>query len=301
MPQRPIPRSLRRAVLAAALLLLPLQPAAAQAPGVAPGGLAVRPVGPDEALPFLYAWARAQGDGDVAAYVASYDAARFQGVKRSPGSPEKRFDFAGWRADREPQVKQRPLVQLDFVTLTTPQPGLARVSFQQSYKLKGYEDHGRKRIDLVRGPDGKPRIAYEELETSTRGPAPRTPYREALGLQGALTASFERIKLSESDDSAVTSAVVLTLTGDAGSYALGLGSYVGVHDPDLKSKPGALTLSSWWAGAGDVLVAQLRGKPHKTLVITREEQDEGMTTKPRPRDYALLTLPPGATVTFSAK
>jgi hypothetical protein len=258
-----------------------------------PGRAAAGPLDIREVLQLLRAWTAAQQAGDVAAYLALYDAGRFQGLKRTARGGETRYDFAGWRADREPQVRKRPSVATRFETLGPPREGVQRVSFVQSFKLGKYEDHGRKHLDLARGPGGAPRIVYEELEASRPGFSGKGVHAsEVTGLAPPFRASLLVLQQSVAEDGMTTSAVVLKVAGagDAPPYVLGLGLYQEMGE--VKVTPEGLEVAGWWAGAGDVL--RVGPRKGKGLLITREEQDEGMKGTPRPADLATVTLPPGA-------
>lgn len=104
-----------------------------------------------EVARFLDRWVAAQNDGDADGYLAMYDVAVFQGVKRLAAGGKKDFDFAGWKADREAMVRGKPRVAAERVEIKTWLEGslpenTATVTFVQRWKAGTYADHGKKTL-----------------------------------------------------------------------------------------------------------------------------------------------------------
>lgn len=124
-------------------------PAASAAPAPAAAAPARAPT-PDisrariDAL--LESWLTAQNTGRFDAYSSLY-AERFQGVRRS-GEKTKRFDRAGWLADRQRMFARPMTVAISDVTVAAT-GNTANVRFTQRYSSGRYSDEGPKRMLLV--------------------------------------------------------------------------------------------------------------------------------------------------------
>lgn len=98
----------------------------------------------------LATWLKAQNGGDTATYHRLYHPRHFQGVRRTHDGKAKRFDAAGWRADREKMFKLGKLeVAADEVTVATwldadskLKPGVVITRFVQRWRGGTYADHG---------------------------------------------------------------------------------------------------------------------------------------------------------------
>jgi len=130
------------------------KPAAADAPNQA-----------DEkgAQDLLTAWLAAQNGGDFAGYQKLY-ADRFTGVRRS-GAKVRRFDRAGWMADRRRMFEKPMVVATDAVSVMA-HGAQTHLFFTQSFEQGSYKDTGRKWMALERTSAGM-RIVREEMLDST--------------------------------------------------------------------------------------------------------------------------------------
>jgi ketosteroid isomerase-like protein len=150
-------------------------PAAVNAPAVAretapPARVAPAPRAdaPDQAdrkdaEALLAAWLAAQNRGDYPAYQALY-ADRFTGVRRS-GVKIRRFDRAGWMADRTRMFK-KPMVVAAEALVVIAHGAQTHLFFTQTFEQGTYKDTGRKWMALERTAGGM-RIAREEMLDST--------------------------------------------------------------------------------------------------------------------------------------
>jgi len=114
-----------------------------------------------DVLDLLGSWVAAQNAGQFDDYEKLY-AARFTGTKRV-GTREKKFDRAGWIADRK-ALFQKPFA----VSAESPRISLAGssavVEFTQKWANASYRDSGQKQLVLLK--DQELRIASEEMKTS---------------------------------------------------------------------------------------------------------------------------------------
>jgi hypothetical protein len=129
----------------------------------------------EAARELLTKWRKAQNDHDFDAYIALYDPATFTGLKRV-GDEMKKYDFAGWRHDREGMFKSSiELATENEVTLTWNEvsrlkEGLVEVEFVQRFRSARYADHGPKRLLLWQAAPTAPwRIVSEEMLVSRAG------------------------------------------------------------------------------------------------------------------------------------
>jgi ketosteroid isomerase-like protein len=142
--------------------------AAAPDASVDAAAVAARPTPPPtladaEVRALVDAWLSAQNAGDFAAYERLY-APRFTGIRRS-GPRVRRFDRAGWVADREVMFRAAMQVAARDVTVDAS-TGVATVRLTQEFSQGAFHDVGRKEIVLVRS-GAALRIAREEMLDST--------------------------------------------------------------------------------------------------------------------------------------
>lgn len=139
----------------------------------APAGPATKEAVTAELKALLADWVSAQNGADLGKYFALYDDASFKGTKRIAKGKEKTYDFAGWRADREKLLAAKPKVAADNPQFVTWHDGkladkAATITFVQRWKAKGYADHGKKVLTLVRTDKGL-RITREEMVAASAG------------------------------------------------------------------------------------------------------------------------------------
>lgn len=156
-------------------------PPAADGPTVADAALPEAPsaVEPStsEVQGVLDAWLRAQNASDLAAYDRLY-AARFTGVRRS-GPRVRRFDRAGWMADRQAMFRASMQVAMRDVAIHAS-PDVATVRFTQDFTQERFHDSGPKELVLVRS-GGSLVIAREEMLASQLGGPATTPAEPGPG------------------------------------------------------------------------------------------------------------------------
>lgn len=109
------------------------------------------------------AWLAAQNAGDFPAYEALYGA-RFDGIRRS-GPRTRRFDRAGWMADRRTMFSRPMHVEAREVSVTAT-GSAATVRLVQSFTEGRYHDEGPKELVVVREGGGL-RIVREEMLASS--------------------------------------------------------------------------------------------------------------------------------------
>lgn len=136
--------------------------------GAADAAVEARPTPPpavaDAAVrALLDAWLTAQNAGDFAAYERLY-APRFTGIRRS-GPRVRRFDRAGWVADRQTMFRSAMQVAARDVTVDAS-TGVATVRLTQEFTQGTFHDVGRKEIVLVHNGTAL-QIAREEMLDST--------------------------------------------------------------------------------------------------------------------------------------
>ena len=117
-----------------------------------------------DAEALLADWVVAQGGGDFAGYQKFY-ADRFTGVRRS-GKKVRRFDRAGWMADRG-RMFERPMSVTVEAVQVMAHGAQTHLFFTQTFEQGTYKDTGRKWMALERATDGAFRIAREEMLDST--------------------------------------------------------------------------------------------------------------------------------------
>lgn len=117
-----------------------------------------------DAEALLAAWLAAQNQGDLAGYQKLYGE-RFTGVRRS-GARVRRFDRAGWMADRG-RMFGKPMVVAADALVVLARGSQTHLFFTQSFEQGSYKDTGRKWMALERAGDGRLLIAREEMLDST--------------------------------------------------------------------------------------------------------------------------------------
>lgn len=135
---------------------------------------APRPATPDElaaAQAFVDQWLATQNGGDFAAYQALY-AERFRGVRRT-GRAVRRFDQAGWFADRKVMFKRPMVVAADHLVAYVAGPE-RQVFFTQTWSQGRFKDVGTKNL-ILEGSGAATKIRYEELLGSRVVPATPPP------------------------------------------------------------------------------------------------------------------------------
>lgn len=141
-------------------------PAPARPPAIAPTDTAAGPVAATiaqaEVVALLEAWKAAQNARDIAAYSRLY-AARFEGVRRA-GDRERRFDRAGWLADRRNMMSLPVSVETSDVHVSAAGQSVL-VRFTQRFSAGQFRDEGPKEMVVVRE-GGALRIAREEMLAS---------------------------------------------------------------------------------------------------------------------------------------
>ncbi|MFO0610358.1 MAG: nuclear transport factor 2 family protein [Polyangiales bacterium] len=128
-----------------------------------PARPAVTAVAEADVRSLVESWLRAQNEGDFAAYERLY-APRFTGVRRS-GPRVRRFDRAGWVADRQGMFRAAMQVAARDVAVDTA-AGVATVRMTQEFTQGAFHDVGRKEIVIVRSGTNL-QIAREEMLDST--------------------------------------------------------------------------------------------------------------------------------------
>ncbi len=126
------------------------------------------------ALRALEDWVAAQNQNKIDAYLALYDAATFQGVKRTTAGTEQKMSFEGWKQERSRMFGTDVTVAaaapnaISWIDKPSLGQGIIEVRFTQRWKNPRYADHGPK-VLRFRVTDGVARIVYEELISSTPG------------------------------------------------------------------------------------------------------------------------------------
>ncbi len=132
------------------------------------------------------AWLQAQNTGNFADYERLY-APRFTGIRRS-GPRVRRFDRAGWVADRQAMFRSAMQVVARDVAVDAS-TGVATIRLTQEFTQGTYHDVGRKEIVVVRSGTTL-LIAREEMLDSTLG-APGSGDAAPPAL-GAFVPTFEQ-------------------------------------------------------------------------------------------------------------
>ena len=145
------------------------------APGFAP-----RPASADEEAAvqaFVERWLATQNPGDFAAYQALYGDP-FRGVRRT-GAATRRFDRAGWMADRKGMFRKPMTVTAGDLVVYVAGPE-RQVFFTQTWSQGRFRDVGTKNLVLT-GAGVQTRIRYEELLGSRIEPTAPPPVVAASG------------------------------------------------------------------------------------------------------------------------
>ncbi len=163
------------------------------------------------------AWLRAQNGGDFAAYEALY-APRFTGIRRS-GPRVRRFDRAGWVADRQAMFRTAMQVAARDVAVDTS-AGVATVRLTQEYTQGTYHDVGRKEIVVIRA-GAALQIAREEMLESVvsapgyvEAPAPSAGSYLPVITEGEGQAEARYVILASAEDGWAEGAAELVSPGE---------------------------------------------------------------------------------------
>jgi len=119
---------------------------------------------------FIERWQAAQNSHDFEAYARLY-ADRFMGLKRV-GPYSKRFDRAGWLADRKPMFDAGARIEISGIELVAS-TGATRAIFTQRFSSGSFRDVGKKELFLAATPGGIS-ITKEEMLDSTVSDPPST-------------------------------------------------------------------------------------------------------------------------------
>lgn len=139
-------------------------PQAASSPAASTGvSPAAAQIPQAEVRAFIERWLAAQNSRDFEAYSRLYGE-RFMGVKRV-GTYSKRFDRAGWLADRKPMFEAGAQVKVSDIELVAGS-GASRAIFTQEFASGTFHDVGKKELFLVAAPGGIS-ISKEEMLDST--------------------------------------------------------------------------------------------------------------------------------------
>ncbi len=126
------------------------------------------------ALRSVDAWVKAQNENKLDGYLALYDAAAFQGIKRTSSGTAQTYDFKAWKEERTRMFGTGVAVAADGPSVTTwkqnPTLGdnVVEVRFTQRWKNPRYADHGPKVLRFKLANDTT-KIVYEELVSSSAG------------------------------------------------------------------------------------------------------------------------------------
>lgn len=230
------------------------------------------------------AWLAAQNADDFAAYDALY-AAKMEGVKRV-GARTKRFDRAGWMADRKKMFDGKPMtVAARDVTIggsaTAP-----TVELVQTFAQGRFSDEGPKRFVLAKAATGF-QIAREEMVASTVG-APVAMGADAIGLVLEIDGRYHLVVKPEADVAWASGRIT--------------GPFDGMHKYALRTAAAAPMAAEWASKAVTVYdagkscpatVGTLRlvggGTPHFGEVQLWDD-DEGRTWTPAERARAIYDM-----------
>lgn len=152
-----------------------------------------------EAIRMVRRWAEAQRHGDLDAYLSFYAHDGFKGVKRTPKGQARSYDYSAWAKDRASMVRQHPHVTTFGTQVSPPAPDgsgtaseFVEVSFEQTFILRSFQDHGEKRMRLRRAHgDGLQIVEEEQLSSHPGLPSENTappPFTHKMG-------SVERIAI----------------------------------------------------------------------------------------------------------
>lgn len=236
------------------------------------------------ALQALEAWVKAQNENKLDAYLAMYDVASFQGIKRTTSGTEQTFDFKGWKDERSRMFASDVTVAADAPAVTTwnQNPTLGKdvveVRFTQRWKNPRYADHGPKVLRFKLTTEG-PRIIREELVSTSAGWDENTPAPVAGGKK------FFRARPAHEDSKSVDACAYL---GGAGMACLD--ALLAEKNPVIKAymrrlsdADARLAFDRWQAKNPD-------GVPHAELALQCADNGPcGKTTEKNDDGYACLT------------
>lgn len=195
---------------------------------------------------FVEKWQTAQNSRDFDGYAKLY-AERFMGVKRV-GTYSKRFDRAGWLADRKPMFDAGAQVKVTDLELVG-MAGSTRVVFTQEFTSGTFKDVGKKELFLVAAAGGLTISKEEMLDSKVSEQADMAETVLAYHRDGAvvergydkrkLTGTPKLLKTKDSDPIEIAYAVAPEALS-AGSRAW-LGREVTVYAADGKSCTGKVT------------------------------------------------------------
>jgi ketosteroid isomerase-like protein len=241
-------------------------------------------------------WVAAQNAGDFEAYIALY-ADDFTGVRRSADDQPRRFDRAGWAADRKKMfAKGKMEVAVEDRKLEPGADDTFRFTFVQRYRRGTFEDHGEKALTVsVAG--GVPRIVHEEMlwarpgwEDSARDAV------DASAMRSPIAVRLEVVPPADVDADCVHTGVLLHLEDAAGTtMRTEIGTVVasGPTDPMVppsRSKKRLYQLGGGYcAGFGNELVVKQTGDRIE-VVETWSDEESGTGTD----TYIAAMLPAGA-------
>lgn len=120
------------------------------------------------ALGALQSWVDAQNQNKLDGYLGLYDAASFQGIKRTTSGTEQKQNFDAWKQERSRMFGTGVTVAADAPKAASVGPDMVEVRFTQRWKNPRYADHGPK-VMRFKVKNGAARIVYEELVSSTPG------------------------------------------------------------------------------------------------------------------------------------
>lgn len=127
----------------------------------------------------MAAWVSAQNSGDLAGYLAAYDAKSFVGLKRTHRRAKpKTLRFEAWKRDRSSMFNLTPAQAVEasgmkiesWLDLNTRlKPNVVRIEFTQRWRGGTYADHGTKALKLWRDAKGALLIVAEDMRNSQLG------------------------------------------------------------------------------------------------------------------------------------
>jgi ketosteroid isomerase-like protein len=227
-----------------------------------------------DVVALVAAWQDAQNKGDLAAYVALYDA-KFVGVKRTSDGGQKTYTLAEWRADRSKMFKGPQKVAAEKLKVEVG-GDVATVWFEQRWQGKSYADHGSKRMQISSA-SGAPKIVREELLYSAPGWAD-DPNAEldASKLVSPITArvrTTDKVKDTGCGNARfmleLTDAKGKTLKQELGTGFVDEDTRIDVMEPESGNP--MFKFGTWCAGGGDYYEVRSSGD---SLVVRHQPSDE---------------------------
>jgi hypothetical protein len=259
----------------------------------------------DAALALVDTWAKAQNDGDFAAYSALYDA-KFVGIKRTNDGGQKKLTLDKWKTDRKKMFKAAQKVAAEGASVAIT-GDVVKVGFVQRYQSGNYADHGDKALTLTTGKDGALRIVREEMLYSAPGWAadPKAEL-DATALGSPITA---RVRQAVEDPSAIASCLdetccyevtyTLELTDAKGKtikQAIGGGLVHAEREIEMISPDKGDPMFEIGEGCGEVEL-DYRIVHDGDALIARQKFTGEYARDDRPWTTELtIKLPPGATI-----